>query len=67
MAPVIYKYILHNFAISEKFAQLLNCHILVPFITCGLQVLFTVAMSLIHTQTVQALWSQIQTLKIWIC
>jgi hypothetical protein len=33
MAPDIYKYILHNFAISEKLAQLLNCHILVPFIT----------------------------------
>jgi len=36
MALVIYKYILHNFSVSEKFVQLLNCHILVPSITCGL-------------------------------
>jgi hypothetical protein len=34
---------------------------------CGLKVLFTVAMSLTHTQTAQALRSQIHTLKMWMC
>jgi hypothetical protein len=38
MAPVIYKYILHNYVINEKFALLLHCFISVPFITLGLQV-----------------------------
>jgi hypothetical protein len=63
MASVMYKYvqILHNFVISEKFAQLLHFHVLVPFVTCGLRVLFTVALSVTDTQTVQALRSQIHT------
>jgi hypothetical protein len=61
-SDIQYKDILPDFAISEKFAQLLHFHILVPFVTCELQVLLTVAMSLTDTQTVQALRSQIHTL-----